>query len=95
MRLSTCVYIGMCVCLCLCKYMCVCVWCVCMRTRVGPLTMSILSNTNVVFLCCLLFPVSPVEFKKCQSPMSLYYLSQYRGRYRISERGGGRVTVKY
>ena len=38
--------------------------------------MSILRNANVACLCRQIFPLSPVEFKKCQYRMSLYYLSQ-------------------
>ena len=42
---------------------------------------SILRKANVACLCCLKFPLSPVEFKKCQCLMSLYYLSQCHCRY--------------
>ena len=49
---------------------------------VGPLTegcrMSILRNANSHVSCHLILPLSPVEFKKCQCPMSLYHLSLYR-----------------
>ena len=42
--------------------------------------MSILRNANVACLCRFIFPLSPVEIKKSQWPMSLYYLSQCRCR---------------
>ena len=42
----------------------------------SPCRMSFLRNDNVACLCRLIFSLSPVEFKKCQCPMSLYYLSK-------------------
>ena len=35
--------------------------------------MSILRNANVACLCRLRFPLSPVDFKHCQCPMSLFF----------------------